>query len=146
MNQTCQGHKTCSCALAAIDLFAKFRNLLSIYNEHAKTGKLPATAIEIRKEIESASEQLKRVGESCGINIEHPGTLLQDATRHYEAGLLRGDIHSLSEAAELAAEAELPLLRELWSCQEKEERKGQTSNPDSRLERAIKGEIGYGVK
>ncbi|HUV52290.1 MAG TPA: hypothetical protein VMW64_04360 [Dehalococcoidia bacterium] len=120
MNQTCQSHKTCSCALAAIDLFAKLHDLLSIYNEHARTGKLPATAIEIREEIESASEHLKRVGESCGINIEHPETFLENAITHYEAGLLRGDIHSLSEAAEIAAEAELPLLRELWSCQEKE--------------------------
>jgi len=121
MTQTCQGHKTCSCALAAVDLFAKLHDLLSIYNEHARTGKLPATAREIREEIESASKHLKRVGESCGINIEHPETFLVEAIKHYEEGLLRGDIHSLSEATELAAEAELPLLRVLWSCQEKEE-------------------------
>ena len=123
MDQTCQSYKPCSCALAAIDLFAKLHDLLSIYSEHARTGKLPATAREIREEIESASGQLKRVGESCGIKIEHPETFLEDAMRHYESGLLRGDIHSLSESAELAAQAELPLLRELWSYQEKEGRK-----------------------
>ena len=51
----CLSHKPCSCALAASDLFAKLHDLVSIYNEHARTGKLPATAREIREEIESAT-------------------------------------------------------------------------------------------
>ncbi|GAH96521.1 unnamed protein product, partial [marine sediment metagenome] len=45
---------------------------------------------------------------------------LKQAIEHYESGLRRGDIHSLAEAAEIAAETELPLLRELIACAEKE--------------------------
>lgn len=112
--------KPCSCALATTELFVKLRDLLDIYSEHAKLGKLTATAREIREGIESAKGKLQEIGESCGINTEHIKYFLDGAIEHYEAGLAKGDIHSLSEAAELAAEAELPLLRELWSCQEKE--------------------------
>ena len=110
----------CSCALAATGLFDKLHDLLDIYSEHAKTGKLPATAREIREEIESARGELQKVGESCGIDTEQIKYFLDSAIEHYEGGLRKGDIHSLSEAAELAAEAELPLLRQLWACQEKE--------------------------
>lgn len=112
--------KPCSCALATTEVFDKLRDLLDIYNEHAKTGKLPATAREIREGIESARGELQKVGESCGIDTEHIKYFLDSAMEHYEAGLAKGDIHSLSEAAEIAAEAELPLLRQLWACQEKE--------------------------
>jgi len=112
--------KACSCALNVSDLFSKFQNLLYVYEQHAKTGKLPVTAREVREQIETASAYLQKVAETCGIDISHAKTFLDDALKHYESGLMKGDIHSLSEAAELAAEAELPLLRELWSCQEKE--------------------------
>lgn len=112
--------KPCSCALATTSLVEKLRDLLDIYNEHAKTGKLPATAREIRTSIEAAKETLQVIGPSCGINTEHIKYLLDNAMEHYEGGLQKGDIHSLAEAAEIAAEAELPLLRELWACQEKE--------------------------
>jgi len=120
MNQTCQSHKPCSCALATSNLVAKLRDLLDIYNEHAKTGKLPVTAREIREKIEASKETLQVIGPSCGIDTEHVKYFLDNAMEHYESGLKKGDIHSLSEAAEIAAEAELPLLRELWSCHKKE--------------------------
>jgi len=112
--------KPCTCALATTELFSSLRSLLDIYNEHARTGKLTATAREIREYIEKAKSQIQGAGESCGINIEHTKYFIDSAIEHYEEGLRKGDIHSLSEAAEIAAEAELPLLRELWACEEKE--------------------------
>lgn len=120
MNPTCQSHKPCSCALATSNLVGKLHDLLDIYNEHAKTGKLPTPAREIRTTIEAAKETLQVIGPSCGIDTEQVKYFLDNALEHYESGLRKGDTHSLSEAAEIAAEAELPLLRELWSCQDKE--------------------------
>jgi len=120
MNQTCQSHKPCSCALATSNLVGKLHDLLDIYNEHAKTGKLTFGASEIRETIEAAMDQLQIIGPSCGIDTEQVKYFLDNAMKHYESGLQKGDIHSLAEAAEIAAEAELPLLREFWSCQEKE--------------------------
>lgn len=111
----------CQCALTASSLFGVLHDLLDIYNEHAKTGKLPVTAREIREEVESALNQLEKVGGSCRIDIEPSKYFLKQAIEHYESGLRRGDIHSLAEAAEIAAETELPLLRELIACAEKEE-------------------------
>ncbi|MBA7528645.1 hypothetical protein ES705_20833 [subsurface metagenome] len=120
MNTTCQSHKPCSCALATTELFEKLRDLLDINTEHAKTGKLTFGAREIRETIEAAQEALRVVGPSCGIDTEHVKYFLDNAMEHYESGLRKGDMHSLAEAAEIAAEAELPLLRELWAGQEKE--------------------------
>ena len=120
MDTTCPNHKPCSCALATSNLVAKLRDLLDIYTEHAKTGKLTFGASEIRETIEAAQGTLQVIGPSCGINTEQVKYFLNNAMEHYESGLRKGDIHSLAEAAEIAAEAELPLLRELWSCQDKE--------------------------
>ncbi len=120
MNQTCQSHKPCSCALATSSLEARLRDLLDIYTEHAKTGKLTFGASEIRESIEAAKAQLQIIGPSCGIDTEQIKYFLDNAEKHYESGLQKGDTHSLAEAAEIAAEAELSLLRELWSCQKKE--------------------------
>jgi len=112
--------KPCSCALATTELFEKLRTLLDIYTEHAKTGKLTFGAIEIRQEIEAAKEKLQVVGLSCGIDTKDVKYFLDNAMEHYEGGLQKCYLDSFAEAAEIASEADLPLLRELWACQEKE--------------------------
>lgn len=112
--------KICSCALHTSDYFTELRYLLDIWNEHAKTGKLSAPASEIRERIEKAKELAEKIGDTCDINVQPPIDFLDDALRHYETGLMKGNVHNLSEAAELAAETELIILRALWACQEKE--------------------------
>lgn len=110
----------CSCALATSTLVGKLRDLLDISTEHAKTGKLTFGASEIRETIEAARKTLLVIGPSCGIDTEQIKDFLDNAMSHYESGLQKGDMHSLAEAAEIAAEAELPLFRSLWACEDKE--------------------------
>jgi len=113
--------KPCSCSIEVLELMNNLRTLLDIYEGHAQTGRLQHTDVtEIRDKIEKSTEQLKTVGEVCGIDVINISYFLENAIRHYESGLMRGDVHSFAESAEIAAESELPLLRELWKCQAEE--------------------------
>lgn len=110
--------KSCQCALGVLTFMEQTKLLLDIYNEQAKTGRLNATAREIIGFIEKANSEATGIGETCNIDVSGAKYLLDGARCHYEGGLLTGDIHNLTEAAEMAAEAELPLLRELLKCAE----------------------------
>lgn len=112
--------KVCSCALSLSEFVRSTKELLDIYNEHVKTGRLSATAAEIKTEILKTEEAVAQAGEACGLDVSGAKALVQQAKEHYDDALRRGDIHGLSEAAEIAAEADLPLFRRFWACAEAE--------------------------
>lgn len=112
--------KPCSCALNVSDFFQELKYLLAIWSEHTTTGKLSAPAGETGKRIKKARLLADKIGDTCDIDVRSSIDFLAGALDHYEGGLMRGDVHNISEAAEQAAETELIMLRTLWVCQEKE--------------------------